>query len=310
VECEFNTGFPVLVLISAATSTRVGIVLAGGSGTRLYPVTRAVSKQLLPVYDKPLIYYPLTTLMLAGIRDILLISTPRDLPQFENLLGDAARWGINLSFATQERPEGIAQALLIGEEFVSHRNSALILGDNLFYGQDLAVTLQRVSAEPKGATIFAYRVANPEVYGVVEFDGLGKAVGIQEKPSTPKSNYAVTGLYFYDERAPAIARELRPSRRNELEITDLNQEYLRLGELRVETLGRGTAWLDTGTHSSLLQASLFIETIEQRQGLKVACPEEVAFRMGYIDRDALSGLAADFANSSYGDYLRQLALES
>ena len=290
-------------------SNRVGIVLAGGSGTRLYPVTRAVSKQLLPVYDKPLIYYPLTTLMLAGIRDILVISTPRDLPQFESLLGNGSQWGINLSYATQHQPEGIAQALLIGEEFISNRNSALILGDNLFYGQDLAGTLQQISARPSGATIFAYRVTNPNAYGVVEFDRSGKAVGIEEKPSAPKSAYAVTGLYFYDERAALMAHELRPSQRNELEITDLNLKYLEAGDLHVQTLGRGTAWLDTGTHGSLLQASLFIETIEQRQGLKIACPEEVAFRMAYINHEALCRLATDFGNSSYGDYLRQVASE-
>jgi glucose-1-phosphate thymidylyltransferase len=292
------------------SSDRVGIVLAGGSGTRLYPVTRAVSKQLLPVYDKPLIYYPLTTLMLAGIRDILVISTPRDLPQFENLLGDGSQWGVSFAYAAQEQPEGIAQALTIAEDFVSNRNSALILGDNLFYGQDLAQTLQAVSARPNGATIFGYRVANPKDYGVVEFDRSGKVVGIEEKPAMPKSPFAVTGLYFYDKQAPSLVRELRPSRRNELEITDLNMMYLRLGQLQVETLGRGTAWLDTGTHSSLLQASLFIETIEQRQGLKIACPEEVAFRIGYIDRESLGRLAADFANSSYGDYLRQIAAEA
>jgi glucose-1-phosphate thymidylyltransferase len=274
----------------------------------LYPATLAVSKQLLPVYDKPLIYYPLTTLMLAGIRDILVISTPRDLPQFEGLLGDGSQWGLELSYATQERPEGIAQALLIGEEFLSNQHSAVILGDNLFYGQDLAATLQEISAKPRGATIFAYRVANPEAYGVVEFDHSGKAIGIEEKPANPKSAYAVTGLYFYDESAPAFARELRPSRRNELEITDLNMKYLQVGDLHVQTLGRGTAWLDTGTHSSLLQASLFIETIERRQGLKIACPEEVAFRMAYIDHEALCRLAADVPGT-YGDYLRQVATE-
>lgn len=273
-------------------------------------MTRAVSKQLLPVYDKPLIYYPLTTLMLAGIREILVISTPRDLPQFESLLGDGSQWGLSLSYAMQQRPEGIAQALLIAEEFVSNQHSALILGDNLFYGQDLAETLQQVSARPSGATIFAYRVANPNAYGVVEFDRSGKAVGIEEKPSTPKSGYAVTGLYFYDQRAPLMAHELRPSQRNELEITDLNLKYLRIGDLHVQTLGRGTAWLDTGTHSSLLQASVFIETIEQRQGLKIACPEEVAFRMAYINHEALCRLATDFGNSSYGDYLRQISSEA
>jgi glucose-1-phosphate thymidylyltransferase len=273
-------------------------------------VTRAVSKQLLPVYDKPLIYYPLTTLMLAGIREILVISTPRDLPQFESLLGDGSQWGLSLSYAVQERPEGIAQALLIAEKFISNRPSALILGDNLFYGQDLAETLQQVSGRPSGATVFAYRVANPNAYGVVEFDRSGKAVGIEEKPANPKSGYAVTGLYFYDARAPLLARELRPSQRKELEITDLNLQYLRTGDLHVQTLGRGTAWLDTGTHSSLLQASLFIETIEQRQGLKIACPEEVAYRMAYINHEALCRLATDFGNSSYGDYLRQISSEA
>ena len=273
-------------------------------------MTLAVSKQLLPVYDKPLIYYPLTTLMLAGIRDILVISTPRDLPQFESLLGDGSQWGLSLSYAKQERPEGIAQALLIGEEFISNQHSALILGDNLFYGQDLAETLQQVSARPDGASIFAYRVANPQAYGVVEFDRSGKAIGIEEKPSAPKSGYAVTGLYFYDKRAPAMAHELRPSARNELEITDLNLKYLQMGDLHVESLGRGTAWLDTGTHGALLQASLFVQTIEQRQGLKIACPEEVAFRMAFINHEGLCRLAADLQNSSYGDYLRQVAIEA
>ena len=268
-----------------------------------------ISKQLLPVYDKPLIYYPLTTLMLAGIRDILVISTPRDLPQFESLLGNGEKWGINLSYAEQAEPRGIAQALVIGEKFLAGESCALILGDNLFYGQDLADSLQHVTAQTRGATIFAYRVASPEAYGVVEFDRAGKAIGIQEKPAQPKSSYAVTGLYFYDKDAPSLARELRPSSRNELEITDLNLQYLKRGDLHVEILGRGTAWLDTGTHSSLLQASVFIETIEQRQGLKIACPEEVAFRMNYIDRAALGMLAAEYPNSSYGEYLRQVASE-
>ena len=248
--------------------------------------------------------------MLGGVRDILLISTPRDLPQFRNLLGDGKKWGINLSYAEQPRPEGIAQALIIGEEFLASQSCALILGDNLFYGHELGATLQRLSGQPDGATIFAYRVANPEAYGVVEFDQTGKAVGIQEKPSKPKSSYAVTGLYFYDEHAPRIARELRPSARKELEITDLNLQYLKQGTLNVEILGRGTAWLDTGTHSSLLQASVFIETIELRQGLKIACPEEVAFRMSYIDREMLRDLASEFPNSGYGEYLRQIANEA
>jgi glucose-1-phosphate thymidylyltransferase len=265
---------------------------------------------LLPVYDKPLIYYPLSTLMLGGIRDILIISTPRDLPQFKSLLGDGNKWGINLSYAEQPQPGGIAQALIIGEGFLANESCALILGDNLFYGQDLAETLQRLSAQADGATIFAYRVANPEAYGVVEFDHSGKAIGIEEKPAKPKSSYAVTGLYFYDEHASRLARELRPSERKELEITDLNLRYLRNGTLKVERLGRGTAWLDTGTHSSLLQASVFIETIEQRQGLKIACPEEVAFRMSYIDREMLRSLASEFPNSSYGEYLRQIAFEA
>lgn len=291
------------------TLNRKGIILAGGSGTRLHPVTRVISKQLLPVYDKPLVYYPLTTLMLAGIRDILVISTPRDLPQFKSLLGDGAKWGVNFSYAEQPEPRGIAQALLIAEGFLGNESCALILGDNLFYGQDLADTLQRVASQSGGATVFAYRVANPEAYGVVEFDQDGKATGIEEKPVKPKSNFAVTGLYFYDQDAPSLARALRPSARNELEITDLNIQYMNRGDLQVQTLGRGTAWLDTGTHSSLLQASVFIETIEQRQGLKIACPEEIAFRMEYIGRDALRRLASEFPNSSYGDYLRQVALE-
>jgi glucose-1-phosphate thymidylyltransferase len=272
-------------------------------------MTRAVCKQLMPVYDKPLIYYPLTTLMLAGIQDILVITTPDDRPQFERLLGDGSQWGLTLSYAVQRQPEGIAQALLIAEKFIADQPSALILGDNVFYGQNLAETLQEASAKVSGATIFAYRVAKPGAYGVVEFDREGKAIGIEEKPSTPKSGYAVTGLYFYDEKAPQLARELRPSQRGELEITDLNLQYLRDGDLHVRTLGRGTAWLDTGTPTSLLQAGLFIETIEQRQGLKIACPEEVAFRMAYINRDALSRLASDLAHTSYGDYVRQIALE-
>ena len=290
-------------------TARKGIVLAGGSGTRLYPTTRTISKQLLPVYDKPMIYYPLTTLMLAGIRDILIISSPRDLPNFEKLLCEGTQWGLNLTYAPQPKPEGIAQALIIGDDFLDGQASALVLGDNLFYGQDLQTAVQRASARGDGATIFAYRVSNPEAYGVVEFDKSGKAIDIAEKPKQPKSNYAVTGLYFYDSDASGLARELRPSKRGELEITDLNLAYLKRNNLQVEVLGRGTAWLDTGTPSALLQASLFIETIEQRQGLKIACPEEVAFRMGYISKEQLATLARDAGNNAYGEYLTQILSE-
>jgi glucose-1-phosphate thymidylyltransferase len=295
--------------MTAKGLSRKGIVLAGGSGTRLYPTTRTISKQLLPVYDKPMIYYPLTTLMLAGIKDILIISSPRDLPNFEKLLCEGTQWGLNLSYAAQPNPEGIAQALLIAEDFLEGQPSALVLGDNLFYGHDLQSAVQRASAREKGATVFAYRVSNPEAYGVVEFSELGKALDIVEKPKQPKSNYAVTGLYFYDSSASELARELRPSKRGELEITDLNLAYLKRDILQVEVLGRGTAWLDTGTPSALLQASLFIETIEQRQGLKIACPEEVAFRMGYISRQQLETLAREVGNNAYGDYLTQILSE-
>jgi glucose-1-phosphate thymidylyltransferase len=289
--------------------SRKGVILAGGSGTRLYPITRTVSKQLLPVYDKPMIYYPLTTLMMAQIRDIVLISTPHDLPHFEALLCDGSQWGIRISYLAQPKPEGIAQAFLVAAEFLEGSPSALILGDNIFYGQDLAATITRASMCTTGATVFAYRVINPEAYGVVEFDDRGRAVGIQEKPQAPRSNYAITGLYFYDRRATEFARELRPSARGELEITDLNTRYLELGELQVETFGRGTAWLDTGTHASLLQAGLFIQTIEERQGLKVASPEEVAYQMKYISVEELEQLAHELRHTNYGAYLQQIVSE-
>jgi len=295
--------------MNATSAVRKGIVLAGGSGTRLYPTTRAISKQLLPVYDKPMIYYPLTTLMMAGIREILIISSPRDLPHFEKLLCEGAQWGLKLSYAEQPDPGGIAQSLIIAEPFLAGQPSALILGDNLFYGQDLQNVVRAASDRSSGATIFAYRVSNPEAYGVVSFDDSGMATDIVEKPRNPKSRYAVTGLYFYDSKAPEYARELTPSARGELEITDLNLAYLRQRALQVEILGRGTAWLDTGTPSALLQASLFIETIEQRQGLKIACPEEVAFRMGYVSKDQLKALAEDAGKNAYGDYLTQILSE-
>jgi glucose-1-phosphate thymidylyltransferase len=286
-----------------------GIILAGGSGTRLYPVTHVVSKQLLPIYDKPMVYYPLSVLMLAGIRDILVISTPQDTPRFEQLLGDGARWGIKLSYAVQPAPEGLAQAFIIGRSFIGSSACCLVLGDNIFYGHDLAPLLQRAAAKTAGATVFAYRVTDPQRYGVVAFDADGRATSIEEKPMQPRSNYAVTGLYFYDSQVVDIAASLEPSARGELEITDVNRRYLEMGTLEVTTLGRGYAWLDTGTHASLLEASSFIQTIEERQGLKVACPEEIAFRMGYISAADVQALAAPLSNSGYGQYLLRVLSE-
>ena len=283
-----------------------GIVLAGGSGTRLYPVTQVVSKQLLPVYDKPMVYYPLSALMLAGIRDILVISTPEDTPRFEALLGDGKRWGIRLRYAVQPKPQGIAQAFLIGREFIGGEPVALVLGDNIFHGHDLTELLKRAASRSRGATVFAYPVNDPGRYGVVEFDKGGKAVSIEEKPRQPKSRYAVTGLYFYDQEVTEIAAQLRPSPRGELEITDVNRAYLQRGELDVIPMGRGMAWLDTGTHEALLEAAHFIETIERRQGLKIACPEEIAFRMGFIDAPQLEALARPLEKSGYGEYLRRV----
>lgn len=283
-----------------------GIVLAGGSGTRLFPVTRVISKQLLPVYDKPMIYYPLSTLMLAGIQEVLVISTPHDTPRFKELLGDGRRWGMNFSYEIQARPEGIAQAFLIGERFIDGEPCGLVLGDNIFYGHDLQPTFGKAADKSSGATVFAYRVQDPQRYGVIEFRSDGSAISIEEKPAKPKSNYAVTGLYFYDAQVVEMARSLRPSARGELEITDLNRRYLEAGALDVVALGRGHAWLDTGTHESLLEASQFIETIERRQGLKIGCPEEIAWRKEWIDDARLRALAEPLRNSGYGNYLLSL----